>query len=132
MAAQTDDVSRSLRELTIPLYQARGWMKLLAVLLILGGVLTALTIWGILIAWLPIWGGVVLFQVAGALEEGQLAEGRTQAYERAFAKLKTFFVLMGVFNLIWIVLTALGLLFGLGMMAFMGEEMGPGMMGPRF
>ena len=50
-----------------PLYNAKGWMKFVGVLSIIYGVLVALSIIGILIAWLPIWIGILLFQSASAV-----------------------------------------------------------------
>lgn len=126
---ETGDEARIVKDLSIPLYQAKGWMKFLAVMLILGGVLTVLTIWGILVAWLPIWAGVVLYQAAGALEEVQLGSGRREALERALGKLKTYFMISGILVLIWVIVSVLGLLLGIGMMAGMGGMGGPGMMG---
>ena len=52
------DQSNLIKEVSFPIYQSRGWMKLIGVLLIIGGVLYTLTIIGIIIAWLPIWMGV--------------------------------------------------------------------------
>jgi len=42
--------------------QSRGWLKFIGLLSLIYGIITALTIVGILIAWLPIWMGVLLFQ----------------------------------------------------------------------
>jgi len=47
------------------LLNTSGWLKFLGVLAIISGILTALTIIGIIIAWLPIWLGVCLFQAGG-------------------------------------------------------------------
>ena len=44
-----------------PLYEARGWMKFLGIVMVIAGIFTAITIVGIIIAWLPIWLGVLLF-----------------------------------------------------------------------
>ena len=46
-----------------PLHDAAGWMKLIGTLAIIQGVLLALTIVGLIIAWLPIWLGVLLNRV---------------------------------------------------------------------
>ena len=45
-----------------PLVNGSLWMKLAAVLMIIAGALQALTIIGILWAWVPIWMGVLLFR----------------------------------------------------------------------
>jgi fatty acid desaturase len=50
-----------IKEIAQPIFEAKGWMKFLGVLMIICGVLTACTIIGIIFAWPPIWLGVVLF-----------------------------------------------------------------------
>lgn len=96
--------SRPVHELSLPLYQAKGWLKFLGTLSILGGILQALSVIGLLWAWLPIWMGVLLFQ-AGASAETARA-GDRQAFLRSLGSLKTYFVLNGVLSL-------LAILFGL-------------------
>ena len=56
-----------VREVSAPLFAAKVWMKFLGVLMIIYGVLIAFTIVGIIICWLPIWIGVLLFQSASAV-----------------------------------------------------------------
>ena len=46
--------SQVVREVSAPLFEAKGWMKFLGVLMILYGVLMIMTIVGIVICWLPI------------------------------------------------------------------------------
>jgi hypothetical protein len=92
-----------VQELSIPIYQARGWLKFLGVLSIIGGVGQALSIVGILFAWLPIWMGVSMFQAGSSIESaGQL--GDRFAFSRSMGSLKTYFVLQGVLTLIVIIL----------------------------
>jgi hypothetical protein len=85
-------------------------MKLVGVMNIIGGVLQVLTIFGILIAWLPIWTGILLFQSANALAEAYEAKNQS-APLRSLSKLKTYFIIMGVLTLIGIIIAAL-FLFG--------------------
>jgi len=95
-----------IRELSFPLYQCKGWMKFVAVMSIIGGILQALTIVGIIIAWLPIWTGVLLFQSASAVEQAYDGDRRDEMI-RSLSKLKTYFIVMGVLTLIGIIVTAL-------------------------
>ena len=111
MNGETSDPAGVVRELSIPLYQCKGWMKLLGVMFIIGGALYALTIIGIIIAWLPIWQGILLFQSAGAVELAYQS-GNRDAMTRSLSKLKTYFIIMGVLTLIGIIATVL--LFFLG------------------
>jgi len=51
------DQNQMIQQMADPLARAKGWMQLLAIVTILYGVLAALTIVGLIIAWLPIWVG---------------------------------------------------------------------------
>ena len=104
--------SLGIRELSFPLYACKGWMKFVAVLSIIGGVLQVLTIFGIVIAWLPIWAGILLFQSANAAEEAYQTDSKA-ALVMSLSRLKTYFIIMGIITLIGIILFALGLFFGL-------------------
>lgn len=100
----------SLQDLIQPLASGKGWMKFVGVVFIIQGALTAITLVGIVIAWLPIWIGVLLMQSAGALERAQLS-GDTAAFKESLARLRTYFVIQGVLFLVGIVLSVLYFLF---------------------
>jgi hypothetical protein len=102
-----------IQALSEPLYRAKFWMKLVAVMMIIYGALSVLSIVGIIIAWLPIWMGVLLFQSAGQVEKAHLA-GDEQAMLTSLAKLKTYFTITGILALIGLILGLLGAIFGLG------------------
>ena len=107
-----DEQTGVIKNLSFPLYNCKGWMKLLGVMSIISGALQVLTIFGIIIAWLPIWMGVLLFQSANAITEAY--EGDSQAaMTRSLLKLKTYFIIMGVLTLIGIIFAVLVLFFGL-------------------
>ncbi len=78
--------SHSINDLIQPLASGKGWMKFVGIMFIIQGAITALTIVGILIAWLPIWIGVLLVQSAGALERAQLS-GDAYAVKESLSKL---------------------------------------------
>jgi hypothetical protein len=94
-----------VQELSIPIHQAQGWLKFLGVLSIIGGVAQALSLVGIVIAWLPIWMGVLMFQAGSSIESASQF-GDRYAFLRALGNLKTYFVLQGVLTLIGIVIAA--------------------------
>ena len=98
-----------LKEVALPLYEARGWMKFLGIVMLVIGIGTALTIVGIVIAWLPIWLGVLLFQAAGRIDTAFATEDAGYLRE-SLAKLKTYFVIQGVLLLIYLVFVALAVL----------------------
>lgn len=103
--------TRSIQELSFPIYQARGWLKFLGVLSIIGGVIQAISIVGIIIAWLPIWMGILMFQAGSSIDSaGQF--GDKFAFLRSLGNLKTYFVLQGV-------LTVIGIVFAVSMICIL-------------
>jgi len=85
-----------------------GWMKFMGIMTIIGGAINALTLVGILWAWLPIWLGVVLTQ-AGSRAQDYADKGDTASLEAMTGKLKSYFVLSGI---VMIVSMAIGVLAG--------------------
>ena len=121
MDGETNQQTALVKELCIPLYQCKGWMKLVGVMSIIGGALQALTLVGIPIAWLPIWTGILLIQAAGAIEQAYLGESQA-AMTRSLSKLKTYFIIMGVLTLITLIAVVLLLSLGLLGAIFAGLE----------
>ncbi|MFC4763999.1 DUF5362 domain-containing protein [Dyella koreensis] len=115
--------NQSVRELSQPLAMGSGWMKFVGIMFIVQGALTAITIVGILIAWLPIWIGVLVMQSAGSIERAQ-ASGDANALKDALAKLRTYFVIQGVLYLVGIVLMVLYFIFFGAMLAAMMKSGG--------
>lgn len=112
------DEQAIVKEVSTPLFQGKFWLKLLGILSIIEGVLSAITIVGIVIAWLPIWLGVLLFQTASNIELAQ-KEGNKDKLLIAQQKVKLFFTISGILMLILIIggiltflLGGLGLLMG--------------------
>ena len=95
----------TVREIATPLYGAKFWLKLVGVMMIIYGVLLAITVIGLIVAWLPVWMGVLLFQAAKATEAAHDAEDEASLLT-AMGKLKTYFTIMGVMTLIGLVFTA--------------------------
>jgi hypothetical protein len=92
-----------LSRLLVPAYEAKGWLKFLGATCVVVGGLQALTIVGLLVAWVYIWAGVLLWQAGD--RAGQ-ATARHDAFmlEQYLQKLKTVIVIGGV-------VTAIGVLF---------------------
>ena len=105
------DEQQLVREVSAPLFAAKGWMKFLGVLMIIYGVLIALSVVGIIICWLPIWIGILLFQAATAVESTQASGSKMELYG-AMSKLKTYFTIYGVLALIGIVVSIVALFTG--------------------
>ncbi|UCH84518.1 MAG: hypothetical protein JSW50_02155 [Candidatus Latescibacterota bacterium] len=114
MEAGNQDTSTAVRELSLPIYQSKGWLRLLGVLSIVSGCLAAITIVGILYAWLPIWVGVLLLQAASSVERAYLSGSKEVLFD-SLGKLKLYFIIQGVTTLIGLMVAAITLFFtGLG------------------
>ena len=87
---------RFVRDISAYLLGAKGWMKFLGVLMIIWGILLAITVVGLILCWLPIWMGVLLFRAASALEAAQ-ASGSQEELRMMMSKLKTYFTITGIF-----------------------------------
>jgi len=85
-----------------PIVRAAGWMKLIAVVSFIGGIFSALSIWGIIFAWIPIWQGILLWKAANAAKAAQI-DGSELNAESSLSNLKTYFTLMGVLMLLYII-----------------------------
>jgi hypothetical protein len=101
-----------------PLYLAKGWIKFVGVLAIIQGVLTILSLWGILICWLPIWMGVLLCGASNQLALA-FATDNEAASRTAMEKLGTYFRIMGILAVIGLVLMVVGFVAALMIPAFM-------------
>ncbi len=112
MENQTTDEASVVRELGLPLLESKGWIKFLGVVSIIQGIVAVFTVIGILIAWLPIWVGVLLYQSAAILERAYQS-GDKATYYRAMAKLRTYFMIQGILTLIGIIVGAIALALGL-------------------
>ncbi len=120
--AQTPPPDNTLREVNLPLFQAKSWIKFLGVMSIIQGALAAITIWGIIFAWLPIWVGILLFQSAGATEAAYLSGDKAQMLS-AQSKLKTYFIIQGVTTLVGLILGGIAFFIAMtaGVLGALGE-----------
>jgi hypothetical protein len=106
-----------VREVSGPLYQARFWMKFAGVMMIIYGGLTALTIIGIIFAWLPIWLGLLLYQAASSAELAR-SSGEVEALVQSVDKLRLYFTITGIVMLISVIIgVGVIMIGGLAMMA---------------
>jgi hypothetical protein len=101
-----------IKEVSGPLFGAKGWMKFLGVLLIIYGVLMIITIWGIIICWLPIWMGILLFKAGAAIELAATSGSKPALYE-TMEKLKTYFTVQGILAVVGLVIAVIAMIVGL-------------------
>ena len=88
--------------------------------MIIYGGLTALTIIGIIFAWLPIWLGLLLYQAASSAELARTS-GEVEALTESVNKLRLYFTIMGIVMLIGVVLIVGAVM--IGGLALMGGMM---------
>jgi hypothetical protein len=106
-----------------PLYKANGWIKFVGVMSIIYGALMVLSIWGIIIAWLPIWLGIVLVSASNLLERSSRSHDE-QALSESFEKIAKYFKLTGIFIIVGIVMAILGIIAAIMIPAIIGMQQG--------
>ncbi len=101
-----------------------GWIKFLGIAYIISGGISALTVFGIIIAWLPIWIGIILLKASNSTSE--VGAGKTESLGDMMGSMKTFFILSGVLMIISTVFSIIWFLFiGFAMLGgFLGEAGG--------
>jgi hypothetical protein len=103
---------RVVKEVSHPLYSSKGWLKLVGILLLIYGIFAALTIVGLLIAWLPIWLGVLLLQASNRISDAQLT-GDKFALIKAQSNLGTYFTIYGVLAILGIIIGVIAFIVGI-------------------
>ncbi len=98
--------SQPTQRIIQPIFESKGWMKLIGIVLIVQGAFTAISIIGLIIAWLPIWTGVLFLKSAKKAEEAYVVGTEADAIE-SLAKLKTIFIIYGVVTIVSIVFMVL-------------------------
>ena len=105
MEPEKSELEKSLvREISSPIFNSRGWIKFLGIVMLVYGIFMALTIVGIIIAWLPIWIGILLIQAGSRIEQAK-AIGNKIALVRSLESLGTYFTVYGVMALIGIIIS---------------------------
>ena len=97
------DIRRTLAEMA-------GWLKFVGIINIISGALTAISIVGIVIAWIPIWMGVLLFQSGSSAINAQAGQ-RTDELVSVVRRLKTYFIINGVLIIVGVAIAILAVLF---------------------
>ncbi len=87
----------------------KGWLKFLGIINIITGGLQALSIVGILWAWLPIWLGIILTQ-AGSKAQEYADKNDQAALAGLTGKLKTYFLISGIVMIVSLAIIALSII----------------------
>jgi len=109
--------SANVERLGLIASRSASWMKFLGVLSILQGVLVVLTLWGILVCWLPIWLGVILFRAADDAELASRGDGAR--FESFLNRLNRYWLIQGIVALMGLVAAVIGI-FALGLAGLAG------------
>ena len=100
-----------VREVVEPIYRGKLWMQVIGVFLIISGILTALTLIGLIVAWIPIWGGVALMQAASASARAYENQDLREAVYLA-GKIKLHFKIFGIALLVYLAIVVVAFIFG--------------------
>ncbi|HDI83094.1 MAG TPA: hypothetical protein ENF18_04815 [candidate division WOR-3 bacterium] len=84
-----------------------GWLKLVGIVSIVMGGLAALTIIGIITAWLPIWQGVLLLRAGN--DFANVSGKEQEAVLSGLKNLKIYFIIQGIIVLIGIASSVLAI-----------------------
>lgn len=98
------EVGRSMpaNKIVLPLYESRLWIRLFAACLIFYGALITVTGVGILVAWVPVWIGILLLLVSRTIKTAY-EKNDEQALIRSLARLKTIFTILGLSSVVLII-----------------------------
>ena len=98
-----------LGSIAIEVGKSKGWLKFIGIVTIIGGVLQALTIVGIIFAWLPIWMGILLLQ-AGKFAEAFAKETDPIKLSEMVQKLRVYFTIQGILMLVSLIISVIAAL----------------------
>ena len=99
----------TLTELFEPISSRSKWMRFLGILLIVYGVFIALSIIGLVVAWIPIWLGLLLVRAADASKNLIITEDADYAVELS-ENIGKFIKITGIVALVWLVLAVITIL----------------------
>lgn len=84
-----------------------GWLKFLGIMNIIQGAFAAISIWGIIIAWLPIWLGILLLQAGSKISNARFSNNQAELVTM-MDKLRLYFIIQGVLIIVFIALAIIG------------------------
>ncbi len=91
------------------LYKARSWIRIVGIVSIIQGILTVLSIWGVVICWLPIWMGALLLKASDQIRTAYETDNEDE-YLSANEKIAKYFKLSAIFVVVFIGVGLLGVL----------------------
>lgn len=103
---KNQDLRELVKDLASYISANRFWMKFFGIIMIISGAVSALTLVGLVFAWLPIWSGVLLLKAASAATMAE-ATGTVEPLEDALYRIGAFFKINGIFAMVMIVIYVL-------------------------
>jgi hypothetical protein len=94
--------SPDIQRLVYPLYQSLIWIRLFAVCLVFYGALITVTGIGVLVAWIPMWIGVILLLTSKSISTAY-KKNSEQAFIQTISRLRTIFLTLGLTSVALIV-----------------------------
>jgi len=92
----------AIQQIKMTALDMSGWLKFLGIVSIVSGAFMALTIVGIIVAWIPIWSGILLYSAGNKAKDAHYMNNTLYIAEM-MRKLKTYFILNGVLLIIAII-----------------------------
>jgi len=103
------DQDFGMQKMIEPLYRVKGWVKFAGVMSIIQGAFSVLTIWGIIVAWLPIWMGVLLCSASNKIRTAYETNNEDE-FRSSMEKLGLYFRILGILGIATIGLAVVGIL----------------------
>ena len=100
-------------ELLKPLVNNRKWLNIIGVFAIGAGILYIVSVVGILVCWIPIWLGVLLFQISSNLEKFEISGDEANA-TMSLEKLVLFFKFVAIVLIASLVISLIVLVWAAG------------------
>ena len=91
-------------KIVFPLYQSLFWIRLFSACLIVYGALITVTGIGVLVAWIPMWVGILLLLMAKTISQAY-HHNDEQAFKLSLDRLKLIFTVLGLTSVGLIVAT---------------------------
>lgn len=101
--------TQALQELKFTARNMTAWLKLLGIINIIQGAFAAITIVGIVVAWLPIWLGVLLFQAGNRAQSAEFTNNPRELVQM-MEKLRLYFIIQGIVFMVVLAMAVVGML----------------------
>jgi len=115
--AQASAVKRMIE----PLYRAKGWIKFAGIMSIIYGAMNVLSVVGIIIAWLPIWMGIVLVSASKFIDKAYTDDQEADMVT-SLDKLRLYFKIFGIVMIVMLVVAILGIIAAISIPAYIGMQ----------